>query len=128
MVDFDDGNQNQSSVSSIEDVYTLTYVPEGYEQTYELVTSFSIVYRWKNGNGDMLVFEQFVLDNSKFILDVQEGEQLYIKDYETTVYYRVIGSSNYYIWNDGYYSLTLESSTKLDDNILYSIFSGIIKK
>lgn len=125
MVDFDSEDKNQNSVNSIEEVYTLTYVPEGYELVQELKTNVIVTYRWENDNGDSLIFEQLILDSSKFILDVEHGETIEVLGNDKIVYHRVIESSHCYIWNDSKYSMTIKSSVELEREDLINIFNNI---
>ena len=67
----------------IEEVYVLTYLPEGY--TLDKTEIASVVSRsaFLNSDGDTILFDQYILDSSNFYVDIENG------------YQRVVGIDNY---------------------------------
>ena len=117
--------KQQGGKGSIEVVYHLSYIMEGYELVREEAASTDIIYEYKNLAGNMLTFEQYLLDGTNIILDSEHGyaELREVKDYR--VYYKFDGLRHIYIWNDGLYALMLISSTELSDEDLINLLNGI---
>ena len=118
-------SEQQGDKESIEVAYHLSYVMEGYELVREEVASTDVFYEYINLTGDILTFEQYLLDGTNIILDSEHGyaELREVMDYR--VYYKFDGLQHIYIWNDGLYALMLISSTELSDDNLMNILNGI---
>ena len=109
----------------IEEYYTLTYVPEGYE----LVEEYSNVYLarsvWKNDEEKSIVFDQSPINSVKYTIDGENGfTDTYILG-ENTVYCRIIDETYYYIWNNEKYAFSLYSDTKINEEEIIQIIDGI---
>ena len=57
---------------TLKDVYSLSYLPEGYEIVKETITTVRIKYKITNQNGDIILFEQRPL-TSDFTVDSESG-------------------------------------------------------
>ena len=112
----------------IEEVYTLTYVPEGYELEEEKITPLRVNYNYSNKNGDIIYFEQRNITNSNFIIDSEYGYSKIteIEDYD--VYYRFTNTNHIYVWSNDKYSLNLKSSIHLSNEEIVLIIEGITIK
>lgn len=55
---------------AIEDIYELSYVPEGYVLEESVITPLRVRYVFINTQNDTIVFEQRVLDSSNFLFDI----------------------------------------------------------
>ena len=119
-------SEQQENKESIEVVYHLSYVMDGYELVHEESTSIDIIYEYRNSSGGTLTFEQYLLDGTNFIMDSEHGdaELREIDDY--CFYYRFTSQRHYYIWNDGEYAMTLTSNTVLSDDALINLLNGIV--
>lgn len=115
------------STASIDEIYELTYVPDGYELVYEKCTSVNIFYKFENEDGERLFFEHDVLDNSAFGLDYEKSNGGLHMLGETEIYKRVFETSSYYMWNDGKYAFCLTSTVELDPLELEKIVLGAEK-
>lgn len=122
---FSQGN-NQSKY--IEEVYELTYVPEGYvlESCEETMTIVRYIY--VNPEGDMIKFIQKTLDISFFTVDIEHDYDKFIDVSGYEIYYRHTNGTYYYIWNDGKYALHIYSTEYLTEEILRFILSEIKTK
>ena len=112
----------------IEDVYSLSYVPDGYQLEEELITPLCTQYEYKNNNNDYLWFEQKILDGTDFYVDNEKG---YVKidtiqGYE--IFYRYYNEKHVYVWNDGEYSLFIQSTIELPDSEIVLIIEGLTTK
>lgn len=120
----DDSENN----SIIEEYYTLTYVPEGYELVDELSTQAFSRFRWNNNNYKMIVFEQYLLDTTQFTLNAESGYTSVVEYADLILYCRTIDNYKYYIWCDDNYSYSLKVCVEIDDNELYQILDGVFQK
>ena len=104
---FFDQSDVEKAPSTIETVYTLGYVPEGYKADSALVTKESTIFKWKNKNNDTITFEQSTLkgmlhidnEDTDIILIERNGIGIYFKD--------KYGLKSYY-WNDNEYQFCLQ--------------------
>ncbi|MBO5006015.1 MAG: DUF4367 domain-containing protein, partial [Clostridia bacterium] len=62
----------KKSSAEIDEIYKLTYVPEGYELVEEDLQPISNYYKYTNSNGEFILFKQVVLDTTEVGLDVEE--------------------------------------------------------
>ena len=120
-------SSEETDGETIEEVYELSYVPEGYVLEEAKITPIYVKYTFINSN-NILVFEQKVLDYSSFLFDVESGYSLCLSDNELDIYYKITKESHFYLWNDGYYSIKMHSTTPLSDEELQLIIYGIITK
>lgn len=106
----------------IETVYTLEYVPEGYEMEECIITDLGIRIIWMNDTGDQIVFLQSVLDGwSQMDYDDSNYEMFYMKD--IVVAFLEKGNIQYYYWNTQNYRFVLH----LPSDIPYDIVNLIIE-
>ncbi len=124
-VSFSEG-ENESQ--NIEEIYELTYVPEGYVLTEESITRMGIQYKFTNEEGESIKFIQQPLDSSSFSVDIEHGDYEIINIGEYGIYYRQINTGYCYIWNDGKYAMQLYVSNELPEQTLTLIINGINTK
>lgn len=113
---------------TIEEVYELTYVPEGYvlkKATEDLV---HIRYEYHNGNNSFICFKQGVLEGYSHAFDNEGGSSEIITIENINVYHYSSASLHYYLWNDGKYAYELSSDVPLPTEELILIINGITKK
>ena len=113
-------------LSTIEVVYEMTYLPEGYTLREEVLNEAYSYYFYENKEGDMITFMQIPLNTSfEFGVENGDGEVIYVGEYE--VYHRETELGISYLWNDGKYAMILESDTSLPKKELKKIIDGIKK-
>ena len=109
----------------IEEYYTLTYVPEGYELVEEYSDAFGAQSVWKNDKEKSIIFEQSPINSVKYTIDGENGfTDTYILG-ENTVYCRIIDETYYYIWNNEKYAFSLYSDTEINEEEIIQIIDGI---
>jgi hypothetical protein len=113
---------------AIEDIYELSYVPEGYVLEESFEDSLIVKYKFTDCNNNVLAFEQRVLDNSKFLFDVESGYALLLNVDNINIYHKTTKAVHIYLWNDGCYSIKIRSTTPLTHEELKSIIDGITTK
>ena len=116
------------SEDMIEEVYTLSYVPEGYILEKESATSVRVKYNYKNISGETICFEQRTKVSSDYYIDSESGYSKIedIVNYE--IYYRNVNGMNCYISNDGKYIITFITSEKLTTEHIILMLDGITTK
>ena len=124
-VSFSEG-ENESQ--NIEEIYELTYVPEGYAIETQVINRMMVQYKFANEEGESIKFIQRPIDAASFSADVEHGDYDVINIYEYEIYYRQINTGYYYIWNDGKYAMQLYASDELPEQILTLIINGINTK
>lgn len=116
---------NGGGVKSIEKVYELGYLPEGYYIESKNVSSLSAIHRLVNKKGNFIQIEQRALDGTLFVIDSESGYSQIIKIEEYDVYYRLAGKIHYYIWSNNKYSFKLTSDQELSNEEIELIIKGI---
>lgn len=120
-IDFEDG-ENESR--SIDEIYELTYVPEGYTLTQQDITRMRVQYLFTNAD-DYIKFIQQSIDASNFYVDIEHGDYDIINLDEYEIYYQQTDGIYCYLWNDGKYALKLNSKEELSYETLEAIITGI---
>lgn len=121
-VDFSEGENNSQK---IEEIYELSYVPEGYDLKEQKINCMRVQYIFTNADNRSIRFIQQTLDASTFSVDSEHSDTILIEIEEYTVYYRIAGNMHYYLWNDGKYALKINSALELSDNELLLIINGL---
>lgn len=121
-VDFSEGENNSQK---IEEIYELTYFPEGYSLKDQFVNRMVVEYVFTNVDGQKIKFIQQSLDASSFSIDSEHSDNTIIEIENYTIYSRIAGNMHYYLWNDGKYALKLISAIELTDEELLSIINGL---
>lgn len=121
-------SNDEEKGGNIEEYYTLTYVPEGYEAFENNESSIWNQNKWKNAFGDIIVFEQDVLSTMQFTLDSESGSYSAVECEDIILYCQTIDKYNYYVWCDEKYSYLLKISVEIEKDELYLILDGIAKK
>ena len=121
-IDFEDG-ENESR--DIDEIYELTYVPEGYSLEKQEINRMVVQYLFANAENDIIRFIQQSIDASNFYVDIEHSDNVIFEIREYTVYSRKTNGTYYYLWNDGKYALKLNSKEELSHETLEAIINGI---
>lgn len=119
---FEEGEQESRN---IEEIYELTYVPEGYSLEKEEVNRIFVQYLFVNEDDDYIKFIQQSLDSSSFSVDIEHGDYYVINIDEYEIYYRQTDGVYCYVWNDGKYALKINSTELPSEQLLKLIIEGI---
>ena len=109
----------------IEEYYTLTYVPEGYELVEEHSNAFFAQSVWKNDKEKSIIFDQSPINSGKYSIDGEHGSTIILNYDQYTVYCRIIDETYYYIWNNEKYAFSLYSDTEIKEEEIIQIIDGI---
>ena len=124
-IKFDEGENDSQT---IDEIYELTYVPEGYTLTQQDITRMRVQYVYKTTENYKIKFIQQSLDASNFYMDIEHGDYDIINLDEYEIYYQQTDGIYCYLWNDGKYALQLYSVNKLSEQTISLIIKGIITK
>ena len=124
-VTFDEGERESRE---IEEIYELTYLPDGYSLKDQRINRMRVEYVFTNADSKRIKFIQQSLDASSFYIDIEHSDNTMISIENYTIYTRKTGDTFYYLWNDGKYAFQINSTDKLSDNQLFSIIDGLIIK
>ena len=124
-VSYSDGEEWEHE---LEEIYELTYVPEGYALEEEFLSAGVSRIKYASRSGDTVLFEQRVLDTASFYLDIENGYTKLDDIQNSEVYYRNTVTRHYYLWNDGKYTIMLMSTIEMSDDELMLIIGGIKAK
>ena len=112
----------------IEEVYSLSYIPDGYFLEKEMIEKTFVRYEYKNESGETFFFEQRALIQSDYYIDSESGYSKIEEIEEFDVYYRFTDKNHHYAWNDGKCSIKMKSSVKLSNEEIIFIIDGITVK
>ncbi|MBO5715201.1 MAG: DUF4367 domain-containing protein [Clostridia bacterium] len=124
-IKFDEG-ENESR--TIDEIYELTYVPEGYSLDKQEINRMRVQYIFTKLDGNYIRFIQQSLDASGFAVDIEHGDYEIINIDEYEIYYQQTYGIYCYLWNDGKYAYKLNSTEELLDQSLELIINGIKTK
>ena len=121
-------SESESDTNTIEEVYELTYLPEGYTLEKENIYDLCVTYKFVDKNNNVIIFEQRVFERTSFTIDSEKGYS-HIKEIDAVnIYSRYTGENYLYIWNDGQYSLSLKSNKELSNDEIVLILDGLTIK
>lgn len=121
-ITFDEGEQESRD---IEEIYELTYIPNGYILKEQFVNRMVVEYVFTDSDNNYVRFTQRSLDASSFHIDSEHSDNTALDIGNHTIYTRKTGDTFYYLWNDGKYALKLNSTEKLSDDEILSIINGL---
>lgn len=120
--------ETAAEVAGLNEVYTLTYVPEGYQLKSSTKNNLYNFELWTDGSST-INFEQQLYDSFQFYdIDYIEPFQIkHVSGYE--ICYKFSDNFYQYIWTDNIYVYKLFCQDSLSDDILIKMINGVeIKK
>ena len=117
---------DETGMETIEEVYELTYLPEGYTFENKIITPLCVQYILVDENDNAIIFEQRILDKSGFTVDSESGYSQMKEIEEYDVYYRFTDRYYYYIWHNSKYSFKINSTTLLSNEKIVLMIAGTI--
>lgn len=112
--------------STIETVYTLGIIPEGYVVNKHVIDSDSAYMSWINDNGEKLVFMQGILDGNNMIDNEDSQFELICVDGIKIAYANKNGAK-YYFWNTLDYKFTLFVSQTISHDTALELIESVEK-
>ena len=120
---FFDASDIEKAPQTIETVYTLGYVPEGYELDGEYIFEKHRITIWKNAKGDSIEFEQDIL-SGMLNIDNESEKFIFIDTDNMQVLYKEKHGIKTYFWNTADYRYNLRV---IDDEISMEECMNIIQ-
>ncbi len=124
---------NQGNVDGIpewiEQEYTLTYLPDGYELVETISEASYILMEWEGARGEYIRFEQRTMDGSLFVQDNEHSDSDVIKLAAYSVYCTYSWpESNCYMWTDGRYVYQIICSKNITRDELTQMVTSVSEK
>ena len=121
---FYDDDVSAKAPSTIETVYTLGYVPEGYELESCNINKLYTTFIWENDMGEQITFSQSILDGNN-LLDYEntDYEIVYIEDIKIALANK--NEVKYCFWNCEEYRYSLIVSKTLSFDIVILLINSI---
>ena len=112
--------------NTIETVYTLGFIPDGYMVDRFYVDDYMTDMAWKNRNGDRLVLSQGILDGS-FIIDTEEADYHIIERNNKKIAYSEKYGRKYFFWNSEEYEFSLTMSSHISEEEALALIDSLKK-
>ena len=128
-VSYQSDDANADVPQWIEEEYTLTYVPEGYELSEYESNPSNVWIRWQNSNGRSIYFTQLLIDQYlvQYDNEYSSAQQIYING--IIVYYTIHSNApSFFMWTDGKYGYELSCSTNIPLDEVIQMIEGVAKK
>ena len=119
---FEEGKQESRD---IEEIYELTYIPDGYSLKSQRINRMEVTYVFINSNDQSIKLTQRSLDASSFHIDSEHSDNTVLDIGNYIIYTRKTGDTFYYLWNDGEYAFKFISTEDLSNDELLSIINGL---
>ena len=124
---FFDDDDIAKAPSEIETVYTLGYVPEGYEMESYSIDEFKFVSKTVfSNNKNKITFRQQILDGNS-VLDNENTDHQYFYMDNTKVALTEKGSLKTLYWNTDKYSFVLSVDIAISEEECIKIISSVIE-
>lgn len=108
------------------EIYTLSYVPEGYELVDEYEFADYVSREWRNEQGNFLRLEQLpISDAHRYGLDDTSDYIPITTPTGKAIYYREGSDMSYAVFNDEKYTVYIATSVILTQDDIIKIFEGI---
>ena len=119
-------DETTTAPTEIEDVYTLTYLPDGYELIEKEINESFVFHKYRNNFGDLIIFVQSINNKTNLFVDSENGDTTIIYQPNLSVYLRTIENKNYYRWRDKAYTFSICTNNVLTNIEVTKIIDGII--
>ena len=117
-------SEGPSIQETINDIYALSYLPDGYTLTESKNRGTIIVNTYHNENDDELIFAQYLEGYKPHPGGATLINTYIINDFE--VRELIVNSKFVYLWKDSNYSMEITSVDKISKTELEKIIDGII--
>jgi len=111
---------------TIETVYTLGFIPDGYMVDRFFIGRDTTNMTWKNENGDRLVLSQGILTGSN-ILDTEESNYDIIEQNGRKIAYSEKHEIRSFFWNSEDYEFSLTVSSNISENEVFALIDSLKK-
>lgn len=119
---------DQVNNKAIENIYQVSYIPEGYYFDEEIISPTHIEYKFKNQSNNHIWFVQKPKNGTYYAVDSENGYYLKYEISNHQIYHKHTKEQDLYVWTDGDYSMLVGSDTELSMTEITSIIEGIKAK
>jgi len=119
--------QETNSDEKIENLYELTYLPEGYELTFKDVSQSSILYQYALNENNTIQLSQVLLGSSKIRFDSKNYKRMIIKGDKEIYCYQSEHFTSYY-WSDSNSIIELSVYGDFHKTESENILNGVVLK
>lgn len=118
-------SSDKETYAAIEEIYELTYIPDGYELKNSSVLPRTVVYEYNDADGNRLILNQNVIDKNLYHIDNENGEREIITVNNFSIYYRQSSEQHIFLWNNEKYVFLLCSDINFSTDELTKIIEGV---
>ena len=119
-------DKGENKITTIEEVYELTYVPDEYVLTQKLINDIGVVYTYTDENQNSICFDQYPLGISSSIgIDNDTNNASALEHNGIEIYVRVNANTRHYVWKDDKYLMTLVCPTMISEEEALKIVDGL---
>lgn len=117
--------KNTENNGNINDVYALTYVPNGYVLVDEIISDTLVRYIMESQNGDQIILIQAPLNSGHYFMDDDSSSYTVIETDEYTVYSRTINNTYVCIWSNAEYEFALYFDIEISEEEIVKIIGEL---
>ena len=114
----------EKAPTAIDTVYTLGYVPEGYELAETSITEHKVNFVWENQKADYIDFAQYILKSSSTV-DTEKFDCsiFYVNNMKVICLEKHINKT--YFWNTNEYAFSLTAPISITNDDLIQIIESL---
>lgn len=109
---------------TIETVYTLGFIPDGYEIGQFIIDELTTDMTWQNQHGDMIVLSQGVLSGAN-TMDVEDANYDIIEWNNKKIAYSEKFGIKHFFWNSVEYEFSLTVSSNISKEEAFALIDSI---
>ena len=118
-------SEDEPEGSTIDEVYELTYIPEGYVLEKRNITNTVARTVFSDLYDNKIFFEQRTVDNTNFFVDSDDGFSLILENNGYKIYYRNSNNLHHYTWNNGKEAFKISANNEITEDELILIIKGM---
>lgn len=119
-------SSNDANDQVIEEVYSLSYVPEGYTLEETNVSRINVEYTYYNSDGEILTFYQNPYYGTIYTYDTENSETEIVYINSIKVYHTRTSIRQFYLWDDGKYVYEIGTSEIFSIQEIENIIKGLV--
>lgn len=120
---FVDKSETQNAPDKIEEVYTLTDLPEGYLETFFDNSEKTVEFQWRNEE-NIIVFQQNIL-KSKTTFDIEDSNVSKYYKNGCEIFYISKNNTTKIFWRTNFYSFEIEINKMMNEDEMTVLFESV---
>lgn len=119
-------DEEKNDITTIEEVYELTYIPEGYTLKEKHISEVNVTFTYYDKEQNVVWFDQCPLGASNnFVLDNDTQDASVFEHNGIEIYVRLNTKTRHYFWENDKYAMSLTCSTSISQDEILKIIDGI---